>query len=196
MELTVNVKQLPADIIDQLKENLDKLKLFRASNITARDNSDKEWRELFDGLMPVALATIAAIDKCNADQCKISQRIKRAVLRIPRNYKNTPLLLQDIAYNNNRGIDMVRNGSMDYPLLRAYLVKFSPESVATVDRMKALSITFFLCNQAQENTLSKINRLKDIITAVETEYVSMPDIELSALDVLLKLPRHVLTNTL
>ena len=182
MECTVNVKKLPQSKIAQLKENLARLKVFRADNEMACNNYNKEWRELFDSLMPAAQDTMAAIDEHNAKQRKLSQRIKRLVLRIPSNYKITPLLLQQIAEN----VDYVpRHSSYDYQLLDDYFSEFSPSSVATVDRMRALTRGKRRSEDACRSASLKINRLEAIITAADTDYASIPGITLLTLQELL-----------
>lgn len=185
MQCTANVKKLPQSKLTQLKENLAKLKLFRASNEMSCNNYNKEWRELFDSLMPAAQETIAAINEHNAKQRKLSQRIKRIVFRTPSDYRITPYLLQAIADNVNYGITMSCSNTIDYQLLDEYFVEFSPISVATVDRMRTLAQRYRRSKRAWNDALLKINNLEAILTAVENEYASVPNISLSTLEELL-----------
>lgn len=188
MECTVDVKKLPAEIIVQLKDNLQKLKLFRASNEMLLNTYNKEWRELFDELQPVAQAAITEIDAYNQQQNKIAQRLKRLVLRQRAYYKSIPQLMFAIADGVNWGIKMPGATTANYDLIADF---FDSANAKKVERMRVLSQAHRRSTSNIEIAARDIRQIDAVVTAAETEYASVPNITLSTLENLLN-PKELL----
>lgn len=188
MECTVDVKKLPSEMIDKLKDNLQQLKLFRASNEMLLNTYDKEWRELFDALQPVAQAAIDEIIAYNTKQCSTFQRIKRVLTNnTSSNYKNVPYLLQSMADGSNWGIKMPCASTTNYDLVSSC---FDSANAEKVNRMRLLSRDYSRSASNINNVVQVIRQIEAVITAAETEYASVPNITLSTLENLLN-PKEI-----